>query len=103
MADIGALLADLAHTPHLPGARCRDEPQLFDKTIGGTAPRAEVLQARRDALAICRACPCLQACNAWVDTLPPWYRPRAVVAGRLHAWRDPPPDGMALDGRHNVE
>ncbi|MGO9352482.1 MAG: hypothetical protein ACLP3C_17310 [Mycobacterium sp.] len=81
-SDIAELLDDLAHAPHLPGARCRGQAALFDATIGGTAPKPQVAQARRQAIKICATCPCLQACSQWLDTLDPYTRPLAVTAGR---------------------
>jgi WhiB family redox-sensing transcriptional regulator len=95
-SSIAELLDDLARVPHLPGARCRGQSELFDRTVGGAAPRIEVMRARREALRVCRDCPALQACADWVDTIPPFLRPRSVVAGRAHAWLEERPAGMAL-------
>ena len=94
--DLATLLEDLAHTPVLRGARCRDQYQLYDRTISGSATAREVRQARREALRICEHCPCLQACADWVDSLEPWQRPRGVVAGQVHAWLPRHPYGPAL-------
>lgn len=76
--------------PDLPGARCRGRHELFDATIRGrrdasaTLPsRAELAEARSEALRICAACPALTACRSWVDDMRPSRRPRGVVAGRI--------------------
>jgi hypothetical protein len=84
MADIGALLNDLAAVPSLPGAACRSEREVFDRTVPGAVSRSEAAQARRAAKKICAACPCLQACTAWVDGLEPFSRPLSITAGRTH-------------------
>lgn len=87
--DLAAFLDDLAHTPHLPGAKCRQNPALFDNTIPNVASRPVACQARREAVKICQACPALQACAAWLDTIPPPLRPHGVIADRTNTWLDP--------------
>ena len=84
------LLADLSHTtPDLPGARCVGKWELYDLTAAGhTMPRATVVQAQHDALELCRHCPVLQACEEWLAGLPPYRRPRSVVAGRMNTYRN---------------
>ena len=74
-SDIAELLDDLAHVPHLPGARCRGRSDLFDATVPGVASRTEAARARREALRLCRARPALLACGAWLDTLDPGWVP----------------------------
>ncbi|WP_179964995.1 helix-turn-helix domain-containing protein [Mycolicibacterium sarraceniae] len=73
-------LAGLAAAcPPLPGARCRDQVDLFDRTA------AKDQAASTAALALCRACPAREACRAWFDNLPPDQRPIGVVAGQIVA------------------
>jgi hypothetical protein len=89
LSPIAELLDDLAHVPHLPGARCRGRSRLFDLTIPGAATPREVIAARRQARKICEQCPALAACAAWIETLPPPLQPRGIVAGRADVWHDP--------------
>jgi WhiB family transcriptional regulator, redox-sensing transcriptional regulator len=90
-SSVAELLDDLAHVPHLPGARCRGRTGLFDRTVpGGAASRGDGARARREARQLCATCPALQACSTWLDSLDPSDRPRGVVAGRF-TWRPPKP------------
>ena len=94
MSTVAELMADLAAAPRFPGARCRDQWRLFDTAAAGRSlPRVQVAQAQARAIALCRGCPALQACAAWVDGLEPWQRPRGVVAGRLNTSPAPKPPG----------
>jgi hypothetical protein len=58
-------VSDLA-APSLPGAKCRNRVELFDRAAGG-----------------CAQCPSLQLCPEWYDSLKPHQRPRGVVAGQV--------------------
>jgi len=76
----------LGEVPALPGARCRGRTELFDATIhperGGSID--DLQYARNRASDLCGACPALNRCRAWVDSLPPNQRPHGVIAGRLN-------------------
>ncbi|GAB3216789.1 class I SAM-dependent methyltransferase [Mycolicibacterium hippocampi] len=64
-----------------PGALCVGDHDLFDPPQDGEAAAAAA--ARHELAAdICRACPEVTACRAWVDSLPPRRRPGGVVAGQ---------------------
>jgi hypothetical protein len=83
---LAALLADLAQGfPSLPGASCQGRQDLFDATIQNDddADDLNVRYARRAAQRVCGACPVLDACAAWVDSLPRGRRPVGVVGGAL--------------------
>ena len=85
--NIGELLDALALAPRLTDPACAGQWPLFDVAAGGrNLPRTKVIQAQRDALAVCRACPALAECRDWINTVPPNRRPSGVVAGRLDAW-----------------
>lgn len=79
-----SMRALLAGIPALPDARCRGRAALFEATIavrhGGPA-RAELENARREALTLCHACPALALCRSWLAAMPATRRPRGVVAG----------------------
>ncbi|UQE74696.1 hypothetical protein MYK68_18605 [Gordonia sp. PP30] len=90
---VALMAAILDHHPGLPGAACRGRGDLFDATerpagrLGGTR-RAQLdqtdAQRRTRALAVCRICPALDACAAWLDGMVPSRRPiGAVMAGRV--------------------
>lgn len=88
MTDVASLLDELAVAPNMPAARCAGRHELYDATIEanrtGPGGAAELTAARDAALAICRACPELDACGAWFDSLPRTKRPRGVCAGRIN-------------------
>lgn len=66
--------------PRLPGAKCREYVDLFDRT----GQRGDgMYAARREALAVCGSCVALARCRAWIDSLPESERPRGIVAGQL--------------------
>jgi Transcription factor WhiB len=67
------LLADLAcGMPRLPHAACRSHRDLFDSIVPGDIT---------SAIAICKhACPALDPCARWADSLPPRSL-TGVVAG----------------------
>lgn len=79
-----SMRALLAGIPALPDARCRGRAALFEATIavrhGGPA-KAELENARREALTLCHACPALASCRSWLAAMPATRRPRGVVAG----------------------
>lgn len=82
MTDLAALFAVLRGVPHLPGAACRGQWELFD-LLPGTSPDRDDLAAQ--ALATCRRhCPALADCGQWFDSLPPKHRPVGVIAGRIN-------------------
>lgn len=70
-----------AACPPLPGARCRDQTELFDRTVGERGRQKDAREARATAVAICRGCPALRPCRGWLDSLPPGERPIGVIAG----------------------
>ncbi|MGV0781468.1 WhiB family transcriptional regulator [Mycolicibacterium sp. XJ775] len=89
---IAQLLRDLARAvPDLPGAACRGHQAVMDVASG--RDRAAIAAAQQ----ICAACPVLQECEAWLDSIPKARRPSGVVAGRFLApprvkrLRDHPP------------
>ena len=81
MSIVGLLLA--VGAPALPGARCRGRAHLFDEPEPGE-PAELVEQRHAQALGLCRHCPALTACAAWLDSLKPAHRPAGVVAGRTY-------------------
>jgi hypothetical protein len=82
---LGLLIAILSDTPRLPGALCRAYPDLFDAThaIGQAAMTRHLAEARAQAKSVCRTCPALTECAAWVESLRPSERPGGVIAGRV--------------------
>jgi hypothetical protein len=71
--------------PRLPGARCRNHRDLFDRTaIRG----AGMNKARREALEICAGCPALLQCRRWINGLEPDAKPRGVIAGIVVPYTD---------------
>ena len=85
MTNLDDLLGALQAAPLLPGAQCTGRHDLFDLTAPDSAGRlpAGTAQARRDAIAICDACPELINCRRWVESLPTTRRPHGVVAGMI--------------------
>lgn len=86
MTDWNTLQTLLAGIPDLHGAPCKGRSDLFERTVGehrmtGRLTKAEVDDARREALRMCAACPALESCRAWLDALPAARRPTGVVAG----------------------
>lgn len=80
-----AFAAALAGIPALPGAACRGLSEPFDQPVDGETAK-DTAYRHQTALSICRGCPALPACTAWVESLPPSRRPGGVVAATL-----PPP------------
>ncbi|ORB01148.1 hypothetical protein BST33_10010 [Mycolicibacter minnesotensis] len=76
------LTAALAGTPRLPGAKCRTLFAAFDPADKGE-PHEEVAYRHTVALSLCRTCPALASCAAWVEAHPPTRRPRGVIAGQV--------------------
>ena len=66
----------LRRVPSLRGALCAGRPEMFDGAGGRHS------ESTRAAIALCRQCPALHACETWADTLPQSWRPPGVVAGR---------------------
>ena len=81
--EINLLIEILRGTPRLPGAACRDDPDLFDATVAeGQGSRQSGLGAARErARAVCAGCPALDACRDWVRATPQKRRPVGIVAG----------------------
>lgn len=76
----------LAGIPDLRGAPCKGRSNLYERTIGehrmtGRLTKAELENARSEALRICASCPALDPCRAYLGALPAARRPRGVVAG----------------------
>lgn len=76
------LMSAAGGTPYLEGAACRGRPELFDLEL--KANRELVERAQH----MCRRCPALGACAAWIAATPAYLRPAGVVAGELLG---PPP------------
>jgi hypothetical protein len=64
--------------PRLPGALCAGQADLFDN-----------VELPDDAIQLCRRCPALAACSAWVESLDE-HALSGVVAGRLFVWASHP-------------
>ena len=80
MTLLAEQLDDLAHMPRLPGAACRGaNAAIFDQAPGD----GHAGGARKAAVAICGACPCLVECRDWVHRLAPDQRPRGVTASEV--------------------
>ncbi|KUH90634.1 hypothetical protein AU187_24490 [Mycobacterium sp. IS-1556] len=78
-----ALLARILHgVPVLPGALCPDHPHVFYTSSDTTDPETRDYAATT-AIRLCKACPALEACRDWLDSLPAAERPLGVVAGRI--------------------
>jgi len=84
---LAALLGAL-HAPELAGAACVGRARLFDPPAE-REPAADVAFRHRQALALCRVCPALDRCRAWLDSLPPSRRPSGVIAGQVTEPRRP--------------
>lgn len=75
--------------PHLEGARCVNHVELFYNAItrrrDGREARAksEVNAARSAALRVCESCPALDRCEAWLEDVRSYRRPRGVFAGQV--------------------
>ena len=95
--SIAELLDALSLAPSLPGANCKGRAELYDLAAGRAKPRSQVMQAQRDALELCRTCPALAACTAHIGSMPPWLRPRGVVAGMLNGRRAAAPPSPRHD------
>ena len=76
------LIGALAGVPVLRGARCRGRHHLFDPPACDE-PDATAQARHSQALRVCEVCPALDACAAWVSSLPVSKRPHGVVAGRI--------------------
>jgi hypothetical protein len=74
---VSDLLDELAAAPRLSGAACRRHGDLFDTALNSRGAAAE------QAIVICRSCPALQECRAWVESMRP--RPLGVFGGQLNA------------------
>lgn len=98
---INLLCEILRGTPRLPGAACRDHPDLFAATVveGQGSRQAGLTAAREQARAICGGCEALDACTSWVRATPEARRPGGIVAG--HAPGHPAMKRAA--GQHNPE
>lgn len=82
---LNELLAALANTPALPGARCRLRSDLFDVDSGDArtetpSERAERHQAARN---VCSTCPELNACRSWAESTHPGEL-SGIVGGDLY-------------------
>jgi Transcription factor WhiB len=69
--QLQALPGDWAHR-----ADCKNLALIVDPPGGFTTPKAELA-----AIQICRGCPVLTDCYAWVITLKPAWQPTGVCAG----------------------
>jgi WhiB family redox-sensing transcriptional regulator len=75
VVSIAHLFSALAGIPKLDGAACVGRHELME------SPEPDSITA---ALAVCAACEALNACRAWVRSLPPKKRPHGVVGGEIH-------------------
>lgn len=82
MTNFADLLTALAGAPSLPGARCRGRHHLFDPAHADEVP-ATTDARHAQAVGLCRRCPALTRCAAWLDSLPDRDRPPGVVAAQL--------------------
>jgi hypothetical protein len=82
-AQLDAILEAVGAAPCLPGAKCRGRSSLFD--AAADREPAEVVEARHAlALDLCiYACPAIDKCQEWYESLPPRRRPAGVVAGEV--------------------
>ncbi len=87
MSALEELLQLAATAPPLPGARCRGRWELFDATVsvGRNGDPEDLDYVRNAALRLCHQCPSLDACSAWLASLPVNGRPLGVVAGQVVA------------------
>ncbi|WP_264956355.1 hypothetical protein, partial [Mycobacterium kiyosense] len=88
MTDWENMRAVLAGIPALPGARCKGQADLYERTdsehhMTGRLTKTEVENARIAALSLCQSCPALDSCRAWFGALPTTQRPHGVVAGQV--------------------
>lgn len=88
MTDWHTMTAYLLGIPDLPGARCKGEADLYERTVGvrtvaGQPTSDELVAARAAALRLCAECPALDPCRAWLEAQRPSRRPLGVVAGQL--------------------
>jgi hypothetical protein len=80
--DLDGLMAAIAAAaPDLRGAACVAHRDVFDACL--TRRRNAPADAHAAAIGVCRCCPALARCRAWVDGLPPGERPFGVTAGRV--------------------
>jgi WhiB family transcriptional regulator, redox-sensing transcriptional regulator len=88
MPDWDTMRALLERIPALPGARCKDRSDLYERTNGehrmtGRTTTTELDNARREALWLCETCPALHPCREYLQGLPAAQRPRGVIAGQV--------------------
>jgi WhiB family redox-sensing transcriptional regulator len=76
MMNLEDLLGSLAGTPSLPGAKCKGKSHIWDQY--------DCPESIEYALGHCAACPALDACEAYFDSLRPSQRPVGVTAGRVN-------------------
>ena len=88
MPTLADLLGAIAAAPNLTGAACRDYPVTFEATTSRSAGQPYVYDR---AIAVCQSCAVLQACRAWVESLPPADRPPGVTAGTIRYIGGAPP------------
>jgi WhiB family redox-sensing transcriptional regulator len=67
----------LRSTPSLPDAACATAPGMFD------AEHPDDVEA---AITLCRQCPVLSACKAWLAESNKRWAPRGVVGGQHRPW-----------------
>lgn len=72
-----------AAPPKLTAPRCVGKASLFDGD-GPDGPRT------RRAIELCRQCPALSTCRAWLRSVSPTYRPSGICAGTYRSGRRKP-------------
>ncbi len=87
MSAIDRLFAELAASiPALPDAACKGRHELFDPQPDDRHPDI-ARRLEQTALTICRTCPALEPCRAWLAGLEPDQRPYGVTAGKVRRER----------------
>lgn len=107
MPDWHTMSALLVEIPALDGSLCKGKADLYARTVDerrvdGRLTRAEIEDARREALRLCNKCCALAGCKAWFDGLRISQRPRGVVAGQVIAAGGLPAKNQPLAAHREV-
>lgn len=87
MSDLyDSLIGALADIPNLDRALCKFRHHLFDEAQPGESD-TDVERRQAFALRLCAACPELQRCRDYLDSLPPAKKPGGVIAGQIRTWK----------------
>ena len=85
------LMSAAGGTPRLEGAVCRGRAEVFDLSLKADPELVEY------ATHLCRSCPALKPCEAWIAATAAHGRPAGVVAGQLLGPPPAPPRAGADD------